>query len=92
MTKPKLYRCPYDKACTCTMDEPCKGCETWSQHFYPPEDERGTCDRCGTYTFVYGDKGYKECSLCMQGQPLPKQDKEDGYIMLFAWFMMEDEE
>lgn len=27
----KLYQCPCDKAVTCIMDEPCLGCETYSE-------------------------------------------------------------
>ena len=27
----ELYQCPYETACRCRMDEPCKGCETWSK-------------------------------------------------------------
>jgi len=32
--KAMLYQCPYSKATLCTMDEPCKGCETWAKHHY----------------------------------------------------------
>ena len=27
----ELYQCPYEAACRCRMDEPCKGCETWAK-------------------------------------------------------------
>jgi len=26
-----LYQCPHDKACRCTMNEGCFGCETWAE-------------------------------------------------------------
>lgn len=29
----ELYQCPYDKATKCSLDEPCKGCETWAINF-----------------------------------------------------------
>ena len=31
MNENELYQCPYEKACKCRMDEPCKGCETWAE-------------------------------------------------------------
>jgi len=31
MNSPKLYQCPYEKACKCSMLEPCNGCETWAE-------------------------------------------------------------
>ena len=31
--KYEMYQCPYEKACHCKMDEPCKGCETWAAYF-----------------------------------------------------------
>lgn len=31
--KNRLYQCPYEKACKCSMDEPCLGCETWAEHY-----------------------------------------------------------
>ena len=30
--KNKLYQCPYEKACKCSMDLPCLGCETWARY------------------------------------------------------------
>lgn len=33
-TKGKIrdfYQCPYDKACHCDMEDPCKGCEEWAK-------------------------------------------------------------
>lgn len=32
-TKPELYQCPYEKACKCSLEDPCKGCETWAAHY-----------------------------------------------------------
>ena len=28
--KKTLYQCPYEKACMCSMEECCNGCETWA--------------------------------------------------------------
>lgn len=30
MSDHKLHQCPYEKACTCAMDEGCDGCETFA--------------------------------------------------------------
>ena len=31
--KSVMYQCPYDKSCKCSMEEPCKGCESWHPDF-----------------------------------------------------------
>ena len=30
MANEKLYQCPYEKACQCSMSEPCLGCEEFA--------------------------------------------------------------
>ena len=27
-----LYNCQFDSSCRCSMDKPCKGCETWAKY------------------------------------------------------------
>ena len=29
----KLYQCPYEKQCKCDLQEPCCGCETFSETY-----------------------------------------------------------
>jgi hypothetical protein len=31
LVKPKIWQCPYNKAVRCTLEDPCKGCETWAE-------------------------------------------------------------
>lgn len=28
----ELVQCPYEEACTCRLDEPCYGCETYAEN------------------------------------------------------------
>lgn len=38
------FQCPYDKACKCSMEDGCCGCETWAENngvmFFEKEAER----------------------------------------------------
>ena len=37
---PELYQCPYEAACKCSMEDPCKGCETWAKAFTGKKDDK----------------------------------------------------
>lgn len=40
INQPELYPCPYSKAVTCTLEDPCKGCETWAKYMVGEEIPR----------------------------------------------------
>ena len=45
MKQPELYQCPYDMATRCSMEDPCKGCETWAGNFHAPSELRNELNR-----------------------------------------------
>ena len=42
MPESTMHQCPCDKATKCKMDEPCLGCETYSQWEYKQEQHKKT--------------------------------------------------
>lgn len=62
--KAKMYQCPYEKACTCTLEDPCLGCETWAEN----NGKIITMDYADCKNFDCGlDLSVKQCATCAYG-------------------------
>jgi len=63
----KLYQCPYDKATTCDLNEPCFGCETFSEFLIAQGENSNVSDNV--------DEKEEFIKLCMCDNPEYKDGK-----------------
>jgi len=70
MTSEKLYQCPYEQACKCVMNEPCLGCESFSNYQREKENKEIPFTTI-TFRVHYPTEASKFFMGCMNNQQEP---------------------